>query len=241
MGTQESFWYKGDGTPNDAGAQGLNLTAGVNTAYAASPLGSSFVFNGNVNSACTAAAIGSFGLGSNFAIAAWYKTSVTSPGDDVHVALGWGTLASSDAWNIAHRFSTGKMSFHQNDDYRLTTDTAPTSGVWAHFVFTRTAGSLTGYINGTAEVGSEGYNQALSGASYAMGLGRAGGTSLYPLSNLDEIDDVRIWTQQTLAGSEVTWLYNGGAGRTDSLTAYGAVAPTTSPIMQPASKFWGPV
>lgn len=155
--------------------------------------------------------------GGSFSVQAWVKTTAAPGGEVVfnkdNNAFGqreWGLgsrFTSSNVWSFT--LSNTSTSFF-NADSAVTVVT----GSFVHLVgtFNSSTGAITIYVNGTASgAGATLTGTVQSSASAPISIGSLAGATFMPAG---VIDQVGFWKGRVLSSSDVTALYNSGAGLT---------------------------
>lgn len=123
------------------------------------------------------------------------------------------------AWNRQQQNTANNVSY-----YTATLGTA----TWHHIVYTYDGANMNGYYDGALVVGPVALSgNGASGTGDGFGLGgtnRGGGNEWYGYSSV-LIDEVGVWTR-AITSTEVTSLYNGGAGFAYPFTVAVSTPPT---------------
>ena len=235
------YWKLDESSGNAADSSGNGFTGtAANITYDASgKIGRDFQFNGtssdvNMGTSSTLKPTG------NLSIALWFKTSSSATnmrmaGNDGYDTYWYGYYlgftGSQVRWVMADNVS------HYLEKY---SDTGLNDGAWHHAVgvWDSINHNMYLYIDGLPYGGATAwaYNIAYA-VSGGFHLGNIQGGSNWFTGNLDEVG---LWNR-ILSASEVSYLYNSGAGRscfseatpspTPSITSTPIITPTTTPSL----------
>jgi hypothetical protein len=177
----------------------------------------------------------SFGTGSDlqlqapFSIQLWYK-----PGNGSSVVANVMVSGNNTGGNGIQlvnyngAFGVNGMTFYEyysGSFHGIDTDGLLTDGTWYHVVVTDDGTTVKQYINGSVQSATmaSGTIDYTSFVGFLLGRTGSGADGL-----TGAIDEVGVWTR-ALSGSEVTQLYNGGAGSAyPYVNAYTLTAATGS-------------
>jgi hypothetical protein len=202
-----SYWKLDESSGNASDSVGSNTLTNNNSAtYSAGKInnGANFVRSSSqyFSTAMSGGGVLDFTTG-NFSVSVWVKLT-DAP-------------SSGQVYSILFRASGGYQIYYQNvsGTLRLTTeiggtyidnDITLTTGVWNNIVLVRTGTSTAiQYINGVLSKSGSASNAASSSNAVQFGKDSVSG---YLNGSLDEVG---FWSR-ALSSSEVTALYNGGAG-----------------------------
>lgn len=149
-----------------------------------------------------------FGTG-NFSISAWIKTSSNS------IQVIFGKQGTGSGWYFYYQYGAGFDSmilYHRASGTFAEGTTALVDGNWHYVVATREGAVGKIYVDGIDDTLSSGdlsANVNSAGDNAVIGIRIIGGT--FDREFLGTIDEVAIWNK-ALTSSEVTELWNGGAG-----------------------------
>lgn len=200
--------YKAESNANDSVVGTFaNGTPFGGLTYSTGKSGNSFVFNGSSSYISYLADL--FKFTSDFSISFWYNTSSTSFQSlidcysNVGGKRGWVIQNTGTAIN----FKTFKDNVTYSDlSYTISTNT------WYHIVLVRKSVTSTKmYINGTLVTS----DSITTDQNYLSNLSLIGaindGGILYNYA-LGKLDEIYMWSKE-LTATEVTTLYNSGAGK----------------------------
>lgn len=203
-----SYWKMDEVSGNRADAHGSNTLTDVNTVASTTGIinnGADFETSNNerltTSTPFTTAT-------TDFSVSFWVKLESLSAFNAL-IQNG----RQTNFWWIFTNITTGLLSFAENDIAQYDSSASLATNTWYHVVVVKSTNSgtnLTFYVNavtsGTASVGS-----ITTPATNAYVGGFSGDNSIF-LYTLDGIfDEFGVWSR-ALAGSEVTQLYNSGAG-----------------------------
>lgn len=152
-------------------------------------------------------------LGTAYSLSFWTKVR-TAPGSGLtRRFIDWRSTAGTSAYLLCdYNNNAGTLrlqinSSGTNTNYNITLSTSS----FTHIVVTRGSG-ITLYVNGSSVATGTAANSG-AGANFTIG-NATGGTSVGMASYIDEVG---AWSRE-ISASEVTSLYNGGAGLAYPLT-----------------------
>lgn len=153
-----------------------------------------------------------------FSMSAWIKTTNNTSVGNGDMAVVMGTISSSpyDSFNIQMHMTSPIGSMYAT--YRTATNTYATGntatayndGAWHHVVYTvDSSGNMTLYVDGASAATGTASGTMSTGKSFSIGVNR-------PTANTSDqwvgtLDEVGVWSR-ALTSTEVTTLYNSGAG-----------------------------
>ena len=206
--------YKAESNANDSLAT-YNGTAQGGLTYTAGKSGNAFTFNGT-NAYVTLPNNSLNSLTGDFSVSVWVNfATLTSIGDILSTFTSFGgNYFGVELYVLAYfQFNVynGTTTFTnlQNTGAPISTNT------WYNLVITRKASTGTKmYINGTLNVSNTStQNPVYTTTNYAtIGGSNSGGSYVNLAANGTKIDEVNIWNKE-LTATEVTELYNAGAGK----------------------------
>jgi len=207
--------YKGESNANDSLGT-YNGTAVGGLTYTAGKSGNAFVFNGT--NACVGLpnTSGQFDFTGDFTVSTWFRSSSLASSryfiynfqnNGTTWGYGWGFYYSSSlgfTFQVDNGAVTNRVNFQSGYG----------ANIWYHVVAVRVVGQKHKiYVNGvdTSAAQSSGSASTTSGyiANQKMDLGGISSLGLYALCDLDEVN---MWSR-ALTSTEVTTLYNSGAGK----------------------------
>jgi hypothetical protein len=194
----------------------FNGTATSITYNASGKLGYSAVFNGSSSRITLAASNSMITNNSAWSMAAWAKAdTISASTNDNRIITFMRDAFSGTAAGIGFGGSN-KIQLQYRNASATTVDRdiilTATTGVWYHVVVTYDGTSYRCYVNGELVL-----TEAATFAGFSTGTATIGsrGTANY----FDgEIDDVRVYSSDTLNAKEVSVLYNSGRGVADIAT-----------------------
>lgn len=151
-----------------------------------------------------------------YSISGWVKLNqeITSSYYTLFSIKSHATGASSTNTNLLYYYNGGTIQLltqiYRTSNYSPTYNVTLGTSTWHHIVFTDDGTNQYQYLDGTqimSNLGGTGTQTIASNAEFAIGEYVAN-NGLYALAKEDEVG---IWTR-ALSSSEVTQLYNGGAG-----------------------------
>ena len=214
-------YYKLDGNSNDS--VGSNNGTDTNVSYVAGKINNCASFNGTTSGIEISSNAG-LQITGDLTISAWINTSDTI---GVIVAKSDGSTSTYEyefGFNAANRlyFVSASSTYFSTESV-----SAPTlnDSTWKHVVVVRGGGVTKYYVNGTL------YNQNITHgnitnvatSTQSVRIGRRGNPDNFYAGSIDEAG---IWSR-ALSGTEITELYNAGAGIT-----YPFSTPNTSNFFQ---------
>lgn len=150
--------------------------------------------------------------GSDWTICLWVNRSA-SGNFEQPIGCGWDEtpLTTKSSYTLYTRSDNNRFAFQwYNAGYKelqLTTTTI-SNGTWYFVCIRGTGGNIYLSVNAGTPASTAGSLQTTSGGTFGIGRGGATGTAYFG----GQIDAVGIWKGYSLSDSEVTELYNGGAG-----------------------------
>jgi len=198
---------------NDSSGNGLTLTNNNSVTFAAGQVNNAAVFNNTSNQTLSHAdnAAYQFGTSTDFSISIWFKLTTLAYnvllmgyGAPQTGPTGWGFI-----WNSTFvRSSVGDGTHRADKDTTTISDTN-----WHQMIATASrVGNWTVYFDGSS-IGSASMS-AVGSVNSSLGLNF--GTFISGWYN-GLIDETGIWNR-VLTGTEITTLWNGGAGKTYPFT-----------------------
>lgn len=152
--------------------------------------------------------------GSEWSISYWIKKESDTDG----VSFGKGN-SGQVTFYIQHDVSGTSVRFADSSETAFDWTSSESVGTWYHYVFVYSSGTLTLYKDGTS-LGSKTVGTLTASTAY-FSLGRV---EKYASNYIDGlIDEAAVWSR-AITSTEVTELYNGGAGLDYAGTAGGAVS-----------------
>lgn len=225
-----SYWKLDESSGNASDSVGSNtLTNNGTLAYSAALINNGADF-GTTNTTKSLSRTDSLGLtsSSSFSFSGWGKLS-TAPSSSFNSPL-YVKDSSATGWisRIFYGDSAGTKTlyFQRLTNAALTYSTTLTTGTWYHFVYTFDGTNMNGYLNGSLVVGpsNQSGSVATNGNAAVFALGQERIIADGGLWN-GQMDECGVW-DRALSSTEVSQLYNGGAG-----LAYPFVMTKTSNIM----------
>lgn len=211
-----SYWKLDETSGNAIDATGTgNTLTNTNVTYSAGKINNGANFN--VSNAYLSR--NSFTINQTaFSISAWFKTSASAPSDIYSILCQDYTGGSPSrvfqfAINNSSNFRFIRFGSSNNLLTNISNSTPLNNGIWHHVVatFSNSVGSriyVDGVLTGSDSVLTSN-NSSLS-IPTLMGASQGDSGSIGNYFN-GQIDEVGIWSR-ALSGSEVSELYNGGAG-----------------------------
>jgi len=200
-------YYTADNTPNDAlGTYNGTLTNGAT--YGTGIINQGFSFDG-VNDYVDLPS-NTLSLSGDFSVSLWFKSTVNN---GYYILLSNYKTGGYGIKIDLRNTNNIRCVIYNVSTYSLLSTTTFNTGQWYHVVFTRknNTGSKI-YINGTLDNS----DSNTVNPNYGSTLYPAIGVSEYNTGQFEQyyngiIDEVGIWNRE-LSASEVTELYNSGAG-----------------------------
>lgn len=197
-----SYWKLDESSGNASDSVGSNTATNSNVTYGTGKINNGAIFNGS-SSAFTFATVPVTGS-SSFSVSFWLKAGSLVSGMS---ALHFGTDASNQAFNVYLDASSKIAANFTGGGGQVTSTTSLSTSVFQLFTLTYDGTNVRLYVNGTLENTSSSYTSANIGTTNKFIGKYAGNTNWWNGS----IDEIGMWSR-ALTGSEVTQLYNGGAG-----------------------------
>jgi hypothetical protein len=210
-----SYWKFDESSGNASDSNGSNTLTNTNTATFGA---------GKINNGTSLARVSS----QYFTIADASQSGLDITGDmTIQAWVKPATLTAATYYPILTKFAASNVSYllrFYGDTLRMTTSsdgTAETGNIIASsistgsfihivMVYTASSGSVTAYINGSAQTPVTGFSTSIYNGTGALGVGALGaGADTNFFDGM--VDEVGIWNR-ALTAAEVTQLYNGGAG-----------------------------
>jgi hypothetical protein len=192
---------------------------GSNTGVTYSQTGkinSSYLYQGRSVSSKTAISPTGFNTTGNLTISFWIKGTIQGSGENPNI-FSWGNSSSSSNIGCLHwdNSSTAYLTcnLNENNTSGLTTSTNVLNNNWNMITMTWNGTDYNIYVNGSYK-GTKSKSGTISGSSFHIGDLVSSPTNTQFLGNIDEFS---IWNK-VLSQSEVTELYNSGAGLTYPFT-----------------------
>lgn len=218
LGLQTScngFWSFENTSWTDDSAVGTTLTASGSPSTTTGKVGNGASLNGSTQGFSATSNASLVSGGGSFSIQAWVNISGTvgerllfNKSNDAFGQYEWGLgtrFTSANVWSFVCS-NTSTSHFRAEDTVGIST------GTWVHLVgtFDSSTGAMILYKNGSAVGSGATLTGTLnSSASAPLGVGKHTTTNL-PASGT--IDQYGFWKGRVLSASDVTALYNGGAG-----------------------------
>ena len=153
-----------------------------------------------------------------FSAGAWIKTTNNTAVGNGDMVVVMSTINASpyDSWLIGMHMASpigtmyGEYRTASNSYYTSNTSTAYNDGAWHYVAFIIDAsGNMTLYVDGVSQATGTASGTMSTGKSFSIGVNR-------PTANTSDqwvgtIDEVGVWSR-ALSSTEVSQLYNGGAG-----------------------------
>jgi hypothetical protein len=215
--------YKGESNANDSlGA--YNGTAQGGLTYTAGKSGNAFTFNGTT--AYVSLPNDSLNLPSKFSYSFWINSNDTTSGSKIVVG---NVQSPRSIYGFFHGYEigtgSGKYYFYFRNGFNVQifveTTNVVNNGNWNHIVVTYNPNNLTTgaqiYVNGTINIQGNtlglvspiGYSSPMKSC---IGARDHSGAAVNFLPNGTILDEVTVWNKE-LTSTEVTTLYNSGAGK----------------------------
>ena len=228
-----SYWKLDEASGNRADAQGSNTLTDTNTVLSATGI---INLGGDFESATseylTIADNASLSITGDLSFSTWVKfESLPASGGNMTFTGKW-QETNNNSWIFGLYNNAGTLVWRQNmqnsadvsSAKNLNTSTLSTA-TWYHivFVYTASAGTVQVYLNGVSEGTSTGHvtNIKDSTASFELGTNIPGLGGSYLDGSMDEFG---LWSK-ALTSTEVTELYNAGAGLAHPFTSASTSVP----------------
>ncbi len=213
MTSPENAWYKGNDNPNDSGSNGLNLVPESTVAYAAGKLSNAFLFDGTVNSRLAHATNALYNLGSEFSVSYWVKTTTSN----YHTAVSR-YVDGVGGWYARSIKTSGHLFWYHHPDIAIEGAVNVADGNWHLIIIQREADGKTHFYIDNVEDGAGTADATTYTEAYPFFVGIRDGI-YWQMGDDDLIDDIRIFTSNSLTAGERSTLWNSGAGTPNSLAA----------------------
>ena len=148
----------------------------------------------------------SFSLEADFSVQAWVRIDQLSPGSELVLI---GRFSGAQGWSLSIRASSGP-AFRVLPTFEMTASQPVTAATWHHVVARRQSSVLDLHYDGARVANGTNPNAISSPPGTPLVVGREITPQTSPGARL--LDEVAIWTR-ALTDSEISQLYNGGAGR----------------------------
>lgn len=200
-------YYKLDGNSNDS-VGSLNGTD-TSMSYVAGKIGSAGSFNGTTGKVEYSQT--GFNLGSAFTFNVWVNAASYATRQILFIKSdGVSNATGSFSFEVGNSVNKATLTvFVGASNSTLSSSTNLTTSVWSMLTFTYDGTNLAIYLNGTSDGTNATGTGAVNTITQPTTLGMLGALSVLPYSGL--MDLAGVWTR-VLSGSEITQLYNGGAG-----------------------------
>lgn len=223
-----SFWKLDETSGNANDSYGTNTLTNNNTVtYTTGKINNGASFTRASSKSLSRADNASLSITGNLSISMWvnFATTPTSGNHFGLVAKLEGSPNYSYALTLHHNGTGLELYFQNSTNGTAVTqkfvDWTPTTSTWYHVmaIYTAAAGSVAFYVNGSQQGSTQsGLGTSIYDSTSTFYIGRYDGGNY--MDGL--IDEVGIWNT-ALTGTDVTTLYNGGAG-----LSYGTVYPLTA-------------
>lgn len=197
-----SYWKLDESSGNASDSVGSNTATNSNVTYGTGKINNGAIFNGS-SSAFTFATVPVTGS-SSFSVSFWLKAGSLVSGMSV---LHFGTDASNQAFNVYLDASSKIAANFTGGGGQVTSTTSLSTSVFQLVTMTYDGTNVRLYVNGNIENTSSSYTSANIGTTNKFIGKYAGNTNWWNGS----IDEIGMWSR-ALTGSEITQLYNSGAG-----------------------------
>lgn len=223
-------------------ASGAGLVDSINTAYnltdhgtvtfptSGAPQGNSAAFNGSSQYLSLASAYNP--NGANFSVNIWLKATDYSNTQATAWLLDENTQA--DSMNIQYNGSNGNVigwNWGVNATYGKLNSTFASTGTWAMFTLTSDGTTISGYLNGSSTPFAQVNKGNLPSMSYLLEFGFNTFPNTAPYYWKGSVAQYGFWSK-VLSSTEITDLYNAGAGNTVCTVGVDCPATAAAPIMQ---------
>ena len=202
--TNLSRYYKLDGDGVDSyGGQNATVTG---AGFVTGKSGQGFDF---ANTTARSIVAPAFDPPGDFSVSMWAYVATGGGGDYAQVVGQMDGGSGNQNWVILSTFGI-KFSYYNYGNILVNqVDMSGHVNSWTHVVFTRNSSFIRGYVNGSLIVGPTSATAPTSvpSANFRMGTRNDG----YSAFN-GKLDEVALWTR-AITDSEVTELYNSGAGK----------------------------
>lgn len=203
-------YYRADSSPNDQTGNGNNADPINSVTYVTGKKNNCFNLDG-VSAYLNLGARSAFSFGTgNFSFGAWVNFNSLS---GYQCIANFGDYYNYDNSISIYSYNDTVMLYYRETGGSFTnlgsTSSVFSTNTWYYINIVRSSGDVFCYINGTKYTLSTvlPVNKPVGNASYQSFLGR--NSSGFYLNG--KIDEIGIWNK-SLSDSEVTTLYNGGAG-----------------------------
>lgn len=215
-----SYWKFDEASGNATDTVGANTLTNFGTAtFGSAKINNGVTLNGTTQYMnITDAAQSGLGITGDLTMAGWINFS-TFNSASIYVIGGKATLdaVTVRSWQIQMNVTgANKLDFEISNgtlDPRSGVAWTPSTATWYYltFVYTAAAGTVDSYINAVAQTQQTGYPTSInvSTAPFTMGSALQSGAQTFFLPA--SLDEWGVWSRG-LTGSEITQLYNGGAG-----------------------------
>ena len=204
-----SYWKLDEASGNASDSHGSNTGVVSNITYVAGKINNAARFNGTTSKITLGNA--PFNFTGDYSVSFWHYVPVGYNSDGYLCSRASGTSPFVQ-WNIYISDANNGFVFQMNNTGAGATNAINASGIatgtWYHIVATISGTNMLLYVNGTA-----GSSATFSGTRPSLsidttyGIRSSGGAGITE----GDIDEGGIW-DKALTASEVTELYNGGAG-----------------------------
>jgi hypothetical protein len=165
-------------------------------------------FNGS-SSTIAVAPNSLFAIGNSLTLAAWVNLSTESP--TYQVLVSGDNYVSTAYYQITTYGAKARAWSVNTSPQELIGATSLSLGTWYYIVIVWNAGTKTIYVNGVQDATQSYSGSVNSSASPYFNIGSCYNNTAAPIAG--DLDEVGIWNR-ALTQSEITTLYNGGAGQT---------------------------
>lgn len=199
--TPVAYWKLDESSGNAADSVGSNTLTNGSVTYAAGKINNAATFTTGLTSSTSPVS----GTGA-WSISMWYKSSTT--GTNKQLLLFGNSSQASKATIYLYASTTNNIQLDTSGAGLITSSSAATlNGSYHHLVVTSSGNSFNMYIDG-ASAGS-GSTTGMNLGSDQMAIGYDNLNSRFAWGA--QIDEVGFWNV-VLSGTEISDLYNGGAG-----------------------------
>lgn len=204
-----SYW-KLDGNSNDSVASNNGTDTSITYSSGNGKIVQGAGFNGSTSKIELSTT--AFGTTSTFSISMWINVTTPSTRQGVFCktdGIGASTTTFiTEVGNTSNKFTFGVSN--GTTQSTGTTTTSISSGTWTHVVCTCDGTNQKIYLNGSLDNTTAYAGGAINNITKETTIGQFGSYTLLPYTGA--IDEVGFWSGKALDSTEVSQLYNSGAG-----------------------------
>lgn len=203
-------YYQFQNNSNDVTGNGNNGTDS-NITYGTGIIGQAAVLNGTTSRIAVGTGLSNTG---DMTVTGWINSSSLADYQFIAAKSTNGTPGNVQ-WAFYLEASTGKLSFWDGSTEKHS-GAVVTTGSFQFIAFVISSNVLTGYVNAVASGTTIGITYGTGGSTITTQLGTRDSADNTQTVN-GSLDELGIWGR-ALSGTEITQLYNGGAGLTYPFT-----------------------